>query len=334
MVKGLLQGISPPRPLFLPIVFSLGARVENLPLRAFLGNPTKISNSLRQIRTHLRADGVACYFDPFLEAEALGGALQWDAEGQRPAMRWPEHAQKGQLPEGLRSPEEAAKSGRVTVAVEVIRRLKSLLRDDPLLMAGVSGPLTLAARITQLDREAALRGEDLPAAALDLATSMIIQVSTAFAEAGANVIFIQEEILPALSAESCEAWASLLAPVFNVMRFYEALPVLHLANKRSFAENSEVIFQRQWDCVVCPAMDGISSLPSGKFPELRATALGVAMPLEAFQANASGGEDFDPLLHRVISELRPAILTTAGDVPAGTDLKRLMRVLEFAPRAV
>ena len=56
-VKGLLQGIAPPRALFLPIVFSLGARIENLPLRNFLSNPTKISNALRQIRAHLRADG-------------------------------------------------------------------------------------------------------------------------------------------------------------------------------------------------------------------------------------------------------------------------------------
>ena len=53
IVKGLLQGIAPPRPLFLPIVFSHGARIENVPLRVFLTNPTKISNSLRQIRGRL-----------------------------------------------------------------------------------------------------------------------------------------------------------------------------------------------------------------------------------------------------------------------------------------
>src|SRR6202158_927360 len=89
-VKGLLEGIAPPRPLFLPIVFSLGARIENLPLRNFLSNPTKISNALRQIRTHLRSDGLTCYFDPLLEAEALGGALDWDAQGQRASLRWPQ----------------------------------------------------------------------------------------------------------------------------------------------------------------------------------------------------------------------------------------------------
>ena len=60
----------PPRPLFLPIVFSLGAKVENVPLATFLGNPAKISSALRQTRGPLGTDGVACYF----AAQALNGS--------------------------------------------------------------------------------------------------------------------------------------------------------------------------------------------------------------------------------------------------------------------
>src|SRR5271155_2416047 len=112
ILKGLLQGTPPPRPLFLPIVFSLGAKVENLPLRAFLCNATKITNSLRQIRTHLRSDGVACYLDPYLEAEALGATLQYASEDQTPTLHCPHRADTGELPEDLRSPEDAAKSPR------------------------------------------------------------------------------------------------------------------------------------------------------------------------------------------------------------------------------
>ncbi len=332
IVKRLLQGVLPPRPLVLPIVFSLGARVENLPLQTFLGNPTKISSALRQIRTHLRSDGVACYFDPCLEAEALGGALHWQKEDQWARISWPQQAGKGELPKGLRSPQEAAKSGRVIVAVEVIRRLKSLLRDEPLLMAAVTGPFTLAARVTQLEQEDALRSEDLPDAALEMAAAVIAQMSAAFLEAGANLILIQEEVLPALSAGSCEAWKSLLVPVFNIIRFYEALPVLLLTSKRSLVENCRVIFQQHWDCVVCPALDGIRSHPSGRMPELRAATLGIALPLGAFQPDESGGEDLDQFLPQVISELRPAILTTAGDVPAMTDMKRLIKVFEHVCR--
>ncbi|MGH3053909.1 MAG: hypothetical protein ACRDL7_02905, partial [Gaiellaceae bacterium] len=59
IIKGLLRNETPPRPLLMPIIFSLGARLENLPLREYLSNPTKISNALRQIRSVLKVDGLA-----------------------------------------------------------------------------------------------------------------------------------------------------------------------------------------------------------------------------------------------------------------------------------
>ncbi len=133
MAKGLLSGIAPLRPLFLPIVFSLGAKVESVPLSAFLGNPAKISSALRQMRTHLRSDGVACYFDPYLAVEALGATLQRISDDRAPTIHWPRPARMGELPEGLRSREEAANSGRVPVAVEVIRRMNALPNRDFLL---------------------------------------------------------------------------------------------------------------------------------------------------------------------------------------------------------
>lgn len=328
VVKGLLQGIAAPRPLFLPIVFAAGSKVAGVSLRTFMSNPTKISTSLRQIRGHLHSDGIACYSDPYLEAEALGGTLQWGTDDQPPALRWPQQAEKGKLPAGLRTPEEAAKSGRVNVAVEVIRQLKALLRDGSLLMAGVTGPYTLTARMAQLDHEDALRSEDLPESAVEFAGEVIMQVATTFMEAGANLIFIQEDILPTLSAESCEAWASLLAPTFNIIRFYEGLPVLLLTNAGSFARNSGVVFQQNWNCVVCPALREIPSLPSGRLSALKAVGLGIALPLEELQPDGSGGESLHASVHQIISESRPAILTTAGDVPPMSDMKRMIKVWE------
>ena len=330
MLKGLLQGIPQTRPLFLPIVFSLGAKVENLPLREFLGNATKISNSLRQIRSHLRSDGVACYFDPYLEAEALGAVLQWQTPEQPPTIQWPQSAEKGEAPDGLLSPEDAAKSSRVNVAVEAIRRLKSLLRDEPLLMAGVAGPFALAARITGLQQENAARREDFVDAVLELAAATITQIASKFVEAGANVIFIQEDVVPKLSVEDCETWASSLAPAINIVRFYEALPVLQIMDSRSFAENKEVIFQQNWDCVICPALAASAFSAWEMVPSSGFANPGIALSPEAFQPEASGAETLLDLFHAFIKKSRPAIVTTAGDVPVATDLKFLARVREKA----
>jgi hypothetical protein len=333
ILKGLLQGTAPPRPLFLPIVFSLGAKVENLKLPSFLGSATKITNALRQIRTHLRSDGVACYFDPYLEAGALGASLQYAADDKPLTLQWPHRAEIGVLPEGLHSPEDAAKSSRVAVAVEVLQRLKSLLRDEPLLLAGVTGPFTLAAHLTDLRPADAPPREDFSDAALELAAATVTQIATKFVEAGANVIFIEENIFPVLSAEHCDAWAQSLAPAFNIIRFYEALPVLLSGDENSFVANREVVFARDWDCVLCPAVAASATSAAEIAPPPGRANIGIALPAAAFRPGAtSATEAFTRSLRTIMLDLRPVLVSTAGDVPASTDIKLLAKVAEAIRR--
>ncbi len=323
-MKGLLQGNRLARPLIVPIVFALGAKIENLSFRAYLDNPTKISNALRQIRSQLRTDSVSCYFDPLLETEALGGAPHWDETNQTRCIRWPESAPIGEVPARLQSPEEAASSPRVRAAVEVIRRLNSLLRDEPILMAGVSGPFTLAARLTGIDADAMRQGQEPPEPALEVAAAAITRITSALVEAGANLIFIREEALPPLSSDKCQNWASLLAPLFNIVRFYEALPVLHISGESATAENVEVMLEQSWDAVLCSASEQFIARARGRDENL---TFGCSVPLEALEASDSSGERSLEL-----SGIKAALVTTDGDVPATTDLKRLMSVFDSIAR--
>ena len=332
MVKDLLQGVAPPRPLFLPMVFSVGARIENVPLGAYLGNPTKIANAQRQIRGPLRSDGVLCYSDPYLEAEALGAALQWEDGNLSRSLHWPGDSEIGELPPEIRTPEEALKSARIGTAMDTIRRMSSVQRDGSLLMASVAGPFTLAARLTQLPPEDTTRREAFPDDALDLAASAITQISRAFAEAGANLIFLHEEFLPQLSAGSCQSWAALLAPVLNVIRFFEALPVLLITDQRSLSHNANLLFQPAWDCVICPALASDTFRPFAGTPAGRSATLGLALPSNAFRSDAMDAAKVRESLRPAVSEFRPALLTTAGDVPPATDMKHLLKVLESVPR--
>jgi hypothetical protein len=324
MMKSLLQENQQPRPLIVPVVFSLGAKIENLSFRAYLDNPTKISNALRQIRTQLRTDGVSCYFDPLLEAEALGGEPQWDDANQNRSIRWPAATQKCELPARLRSPEEAANSPRVRAAVEVIRRLNSLLRDEPLLMAGVAGPFTLAAQLTQLDSGDMRQGGEPSESALELSAAAITKVASAFVEAGANLIFIREEMLPTLSPSTCQNWESLLAPVFNIIRFYEALPVLQISAQAARADNVEAILQQSWDAILCSASEEFVGRVKGRNENFM---FGFAVPLGVLEASDSIDARFPG-----ITNSRPALLTTDGDVPVTTDVKRLMSVFDSIAR--
>lgn len=333
MAKGLLNGVVPPRPLFLPIVFSLGAKVESVPLGTFLGNPAKISSALRQMRGPLGTDGVASYFDPYLEVEALGATLQRSPDGQVPAIRWVHPTRRGELPEELRSPDEAAKSGRVPIAAEVIRRMNSIPNRDFLLMAGVTGPLTLAARITQMEHKEDLRSADLSDDARELAASVVTQTASTFLEAGADLILIQEEIVPSDTGGCIDAWADLLAPTINIVRFYEAVPVLQLLQVAFALENWDAIFQRQWDCVVTVPLPALVGKRKHGPVRTDGVMLGIAMPMGLFRPDEMEGDALRLNFQPMISELHPALLTTPGDIPVETDMKHLIKVLERVPRS-
>jgi Uroporphyrinogen decarboxylase (URO-D) len=332
ILKGLLQGAPPPQPLILPIVFALGARVENVPLKSYVTNATKIANALRQLRGPLRADGVTCYFDPLLEAEALGGSLNWPTDNAAPQLSWPEHSGPGSLPHNLRAPEEAARCGRVPVAADVIRRLKSMFREEVLLTVGVSGPFTLAAQLLQYDRNSPARVEDFPSEVLELCSSTVTQISSALVQAGANVIFLHEELLPEFSAEAGETWGSLLAPTLNIMRFYEALPLLLPGDTASASRYAEAVLPGAGNCVFCVAPEALAELASSGHSNVSPAALGIAIPLTAFCPGETRLHQAAAVWKDGKPHFQPGIVTTAGDVPATTDAKSLVTVVDKVVR--
>jgi len=334
IARNFLNGETPPRPLLLPIVFALGAKVENVPLNQFLNNPTKIVSAARQMRNHLQVDGIACYFDAFLEVEALGAALQRTSDDEPPLVDWKGSAKAGELPQGLRSPEEAAKSGRIPVATEVIRRMNAGPNRDFLLLAGVSGPVKLAALLTRLEKRENTGFGDLSAEALEFGSSVTTQLATTFLEGGADAIFLDEQIPVGLTTRTCEDWANLLAPAINVTRFYDALPLLQLAGATSALECWETVLGRAWDCLLCwpeSIVSSSTSLPSSA--AMQSIPPGLALSLEFFRPDHPGKEEQIAKFCETVTNTKPAVITTAGDVPFSADMRYLKRVFAEIPRA-
>jgi Uroporphyrinogen decarboxylase (URO-D) len=314
----------------------MASRIENLPLRTFLTNPTKISNALRQMRAPLRTDAVTCYYDSFLEAEALGATIDWSAE-TNPQLLWPHESQPGRLSDGLASPQEALQRGRVPIVLEVIRRMKTLLPAEILRTAVISGPLTLAAHLAQISELPAVTPGDLPDSARDLATSTLTEIAKAFAEAGANLIFLREDCTPAPDAPTIENWLSTLAPVCNIIRFYEATPVLQIAGGNAadlailpLAES----FVGAWpDCIVSFPLATLQNLPTDVRSRIPSERLGINLPLEHCQTGAANTASSDQALGEMIREFRPAIVTTAADLPIATDPKRVAALSDIVRHA-
>jgi hypothetical protein len=321
LMKTILQGAAPPRPLFLPIVFSHAARIENLPLRAFLTNPTKITQALRQMRGHLRSDGLTCYFDPYLEMEALGAELDWGS-GESRVFRWPRHRISGDLPIDAGALEDLASKGRIPAAVEVIRRLKSMVRDDVLLTAGVSGPLRLAAQLASGQGESLEK--EISTGALELAAEATAAVAKAFVEAGANVVIISEDLPVSFPGDATVA--SLLATTVNIIRFYQSLPVLVL---NPSAQPADIGSEDPLDCAVCPVASDAQRGIEEVFREPAPASVGVAVPASVISEGQSAIEKFSQEFRRANPSFQPVVITTSGDVPDTSDLKNLNRLRDL-----
>jgi hypothetical protein len=79
------------------------------------------------------------------------------------------------------------------------------------------------------------------------------------------------------------------------------------------------MLQQSWDAVLCPASEEFIARAHGHGENL---IFGCSAPLEALEASDSSGARSLKL-----SGIKPALVTTDGDVPATADLKRLMSVL-------
>jgi len=310
LVKAWLQGEPPSRPLLMPILFSLGARIESVSLERFQSNPTKIANALRQIRSVMPVDGLSCYFDPVLETSALGCQREWQADGPRAVV--PLFSGVDELRQRLGSPDSLQDKGFIPIACEVLRRVKAMLKDEPALLMRVTGPVGLARQ---------LRGDDprdstsrLPQDLLGFAAEATASVARTFAEAGADVILIAEDFEAGLPEPSFEWYSSLLAPVINVVRFYEALPVLLLG--KVSRETLDSLGATLQDCVLCPTWTAQERVLSRE-PRPHPGSLAYALTVESF------GQDRQPFKARDSSASRVCLLTSSQDLPAGLDLKKL-----------
>lgn len=310
MIRAMLQGDLLPRPLLLPIVFALGARLEDLSLRAFLANATRIASSQRQMRNVLRIDGVTCYFDPYLEAEAFGCELTWSADEMTCVLR-PLEGNAADLRQQLRAPGEIAGRGRVPVACDVLRRLKAMLPGEPALMAGVSGPCAL----TELLVGSARTAESARHEVVEFAAELTAAVCTSFLEAGANVIFIRED---GASIQDYGRWAELLSPIVNAIRFYEALPVLLFDGPPP--ESAMAALEGGCEHAICPrAID----LSARRTRTTAASSASAYLPDKCFFLGQKEDGALGKSLQVLARDANLCVLTSRRGVPKGVDVNWL-----------
>lgn len=279
----------------MPLIFTLAAKLEDVSPSNFVSNPTKIANSLVAVYQRLRPDGVTCYFDLFLIAEALGCRLDWSTSP--PTFERP--AREAALKMLRQPPGEAKQHGRLPVALEVVHRLQGTLHTGPALVVGLPGPLRVLQQLLGQDvlRELA-EGEDDALEGFETLVELVLSIARTFCLAGTHLLFFDElDIPPAF----LPGWESAMIALWKTVRFHGALPVLSTPHPLQFEDQANAP-------LLClkPASDEQSSLPDTQF----------ALALPAV------GETF-PDVSRWMRAKQCVLVTTDGEIPYQLEIKKL-----------
>jgi hypothetical protein len=323
VLKRWIRGEALSRPLLMPIIFSLGSRMQSMKIRDFQSNPTRICQSLQQIRATLKVDGLACYFDPYLEAEALGCTRELRPDGSC-TLACPPFSGIDDLRQKSGPAEALGDKENVRIVCNVLQRLKVMLKDQPALMVNVTGPFSLAAQLLRHYDQGQLEALPVSWELVEFASEVIFAVASKYLEAGADVIVISENMSPELPAEVIERWALLLTPVINSIRFYEALPILLLNEPARTKEQLALILGRTWEGIWCLVLGDDPRCWAMWRAHGATPALG--LPCRVFNQDLEPNRRVGPL-REFCDHHKPAIVTSDGDVPAATDVKKLAAVL-------
>ena len=196
--------------LVCPLVLAQAAEIEALPEERFLTDATKLANGLRALRGAFGHDViVTAAADDLAAAAARALAAAGAGAPARQAVQHP----------------------RVAAAVEATRRL-AVTADDAALAVALCGPAQLAAQLGQSPADEA---------ALETCGAVLLTLTKAFLEAGANLLLLVEA--EPLSAASADGWRSAASPLVNVARFHQAAAAVVLADPAdaAFAPRSAVV---------------------------------------------------------------------------------------------
>jgi len=295
--------------LFIPLIFSFGAVLEGLPTREFLQDPTKLSNCLRTIQNYFKVDGVVCYGDTTVLAEALGCVISSD--------RYPPAVQPLQeLPVDSENwLKEMVQRGRVPTAIEVIKRLNVLLPDS-ILLTVTPGPVTLTCQLTGMPASDVLNRTDL----LEISAKASLLLTKTMGDAGVDLMMIREKTLPLSDEVSIKKLSRCYAPLWNTAKFYDLSPLLVIED---FTAEKLDLASKLSGSFVIPADQLPISVPKGG-------KVSLSLPVALLEKEAGEIESFLMSKHVCAGSTSPRLflVTTDGEIPSEMNRERMIRGIE------
>lgn len=217
--KNTLQNMNTGRPVFIPFVYRLAAKIEQVPLLDMVSDPTYYANLLEGAYQLLKYDAIITSFDPSLEAEIFGCELEWPGDYALPVVKSWSSCELETA--GLE------RSSRIPVMLEAARRLVMTRGREAAIIGAVTGPCTLAWNIAQ---HAGLEKKYGIEEIISLAGSQLTKLTRSLCEVKVDAIIFREDFLGEKYREELfslqKPYTSVYTTLFNLTRYFNISPLI------------------------------------------------------------------------------------------------------------
>jgi len=322
LVRGVFESAELPRLPFIPWIFSHAARLEQIPLRRMFNDPTQYVKCLQNTRKLYGYDAIVSGFDPSLEMEICGCPVNWGGDYETPAAKAVPDFDFGRL-QSI-DMESAGKTGRFGTIIESLRRINMVSGQSIALAAVVTGPLTVTQGLAGRDiiKDFTEKPEETKQIVETIST-FLLKIIQAYCQLQLDMIVIAERLMAHFPAAYIPWLESVLSPLINNIRFYNAYSVLLPGD--SSPEELDGIINLGFDGVVASNID---TNAWNQIKKGRSCVLGRAILSHLFN---SGKEAVGKYVESYCKDgFEPGVfLTTDWEVPPETPPENIRLVMDI-----
>ena len=209
-----------------PLLGAPGTKLTNTTLKQNLTDADIQFQSLNALYKRFKPDIMLPFMDLTVEAEALGLKIDFP-ENDNPSIR--EHPVKNEADFNAIKNGWHGLSGRMSVFIDIIKKMKSEFPQHIKTYGYVIGPMTLVGELMKVSEAAmaTIENPDLVAKIADFAVDVISEYANALFNVGADAIVVLEPTAVILSPQSYEV--NSVQPFKKILRNVNKQPlILHI----------------------------------------------------------------------------------------------------------
>ncbi|HUT67509.1 MAG TPA: uroporphyrinogen decarboxylase family protein [Dehalococcoidales bacterium] len=213
--KNTIKLMNSERPVFVPFVYGLAARIGQIPLQEMVSDAGYYSHSLEEARDLFKYDGIVNHFDATIEAEVFGCDVEWPDDYTAPRVSG---CRQVELREA--NPEE---SGRIQTLLEATKRTVMSRGRDVAIIGTITGPVSL---VKALLGDNSANTEN----AIAFTGGFLTKLVKSLCELRVDSIFFREDPIGAGYRDELlshqKPYADIYTTLFNLVKYYNGSPLL------------------------------------------------------------------------------------------------------------